>query len=85
MSLKSVRPLFDRSICEAHRKTRNRNIGANASGGNSVTQTIVREQKKIGRNERVKIINTQTGELKELKYKQAEPLISTGKWIINDN
>ena len=65
--------------------TRNRNIGANASSGNSVTQTIVREQKKIGRNERVLIRNIQTGELKELKYKQAEPLINTGKWIINDN
>ena len=65
--------------------TRNRNIGANASSGNSVTQTIVREQKKIGRNERVMIRNIQTGELKELKYKQAEPLINKGKWIINDN
>ena len=64
---------------------RTRNIGANASSGNSVTQTIVREQKKIGRNERVMIRNIQTGELKELKYKQAEPLINTGKWIINDN
>ena len=31
------------------------------------------------------IRNIQTGELKELKYKQAEPLINTGKWIINDN
>ena len=65
--------------------TRNRNVGANASSNNSVTQTIVREQKKIGRNERIKIINNQTGEVKELKYKQAEPLINTGKWAINDN
>ncbi len=65
--------------------TRNRNIGANVSSNNSVTQTIVREQKKIGRNERIKIINNQTGEVKELKYKQAEPLINSGKWAINDN
>ena len=65
--------------------TRNRNVGTNASSNNSVTQTIVREQKKIGRNERIKIINNQTGEVKELKYKQAEPLINTGKWAINDN
>ena len=65
--------------------TRNRNVGANASSNNSVTQTIVREQKKIGRNERIKIINNQTGEVKELKYKQAEPLINSGKWAINDN
>ena len=60
--------------------TRNRNVGANVSSNNSVTQTIVREQKKIGRNERRKIINNQTGEVKELKYKQAEHLINTGKW-----
>ena len=36
--------------------------------------------KKPGRNERVKILNLQNGETKELKYKQAEPLINTGSW-----
>ena len=64
---------------------RNREVGASASGGNSVVETIVREQRKIGRNERVKIKNIQTGEVKQVKYKQAEPLIQTGIWIINEN
>ena len=36
--------------------------------------------KKPGRNERVKILNLQNGETKELKFKQAEPLISSGAW-----
>ena len=64
---------------------RNREVGASASSGNSVVETIVREQRKIGRNERVKIKNIQTGEVKEVKYKQAEPLIQTGTWILNEN
>ena len=64
---------------------RNRKVGAGASRGNSVVETIVREQRKIGRNERVKIKNIQTGEIKQVKYKQAEPLIQNGTWILNEN
>ena len=64
---------------------RNREVGASASRGNSVVETIVREQRKIGRNERVKIKNIQSGEVKQVKYKQAEPLIQTGTWILNEN
>ena len=64
---------------------RNREVGASASRRNSVVETIVREQRKIGRNERVKIKNIQTGEVKHVKYKQAEPLIQTGTWILNEN
>jgi preprotein translocase subunit SecA len=64
---------------------RNREVGARASSGNSVVETIVREQRKIGRNERVKIKNIQTGEIKQVKYKQAEPLIQNGTWILNEN
>ena len=63
---------------------RNREVGASASRGNSVVETIVREQRKIGRNERVKIKNIQSGEVKQVKYKQAEPLIQTGTWILNE-
>jgi len=64
---------------------RNREVGARSSSGNSVVETIVREQRKIGRNERVKIKNIQTGEVKQVKYKQAEPLIQNGTWILNEN
>ena len=44
-------------------------------------QPVVAE-KKYGRNDRVKIANLMTGEEKELKYKQAEALVISGKWKI---
>ncbi|KAB8151869.1 preprotein translocase subunit SecA [Kordia sp. TARA_039_SRF] len=47
-----------------------------------ITETIVREKPKIGRNERVTIKNVMTGENKTLKFKQAEPLINKGQWVI---
>ena len=40
--------------------------------------------KKPGRNERVKVLNLQNGETKEMKYKQAEPLINSGSWQMVD-
>ena len=36
--------------------------------------------KRPGRNQRVKVLNLQSGETKEMKFKQAEPLINTGSW-----
>ena len=45
-------------------------------------QTVVKTDKQYGRNERVKIKNTATGEEKEVKYKQAEPLLGGGQWTI---
>lgn len=47
-----------------------------------VTETIVRSQPKIGRNDRVTIKNVMSGENKTLKYKQAEPLINKGEWVL---
>ena len=47
-----------------------------------VVETIVREQPKIGRNDRVTIKNVLSGENKTLKFKQAEPLIKKGDWIL---
>ena len=47
-----------------------------------VTETIVRQQPKIGRNDRVTIKNVLSGENKTLKYKQAEPLIAKGQWVL---
>jgi preprotein translocase subunit SecA len=47
-----------------------------------VTETITREKPKIGRNERVTIKNIMSGENKTLKYKQAEPLIAKGEWVL---
>ncbi len=47
-----------------------------------VTETIVRTERKIGRNERVTIKNVMSGESKEVKYKQAIPLIDRGEWVL---
>jgi len=46
-----------------------------------ITETIHREQPKVGRNEMVNIKNVLTGETKQVKYKQAEPLIENGTWV----
>lgn len=48
-------------------------------------ETIVREQPKIGRNERVTIKNVMSGEEKVVKYKQAIPLIEKGEWVLYNN
>jgi len=45
-----------------------------------VKQQPVMVKRKPGRNERVKVLNLQSGETKEMKFKQAEPLINTGSW-----
>ncbi|WP_347174498.1 preprotein translocase subunit SecA [Polaribacter uvawellassae] len=49
---------------------------------NEPIETIVREQPKIGRNERVTIKNVMSGEEKVVKYKQAIPLIEKGEWVL---
>ena len=62
---------------------RNRRVGAGASQAQRTpVETVVREQPKIGRNERVTIKNVTTGESKTVKFKQAEPLIKSGSWVI---
>ena len=64
---------------------RNRSAGAAASGTQRASvETIVREMPKIGRNERVIIKNISTGETKTVKFKQAEPLIKKGEWVISN-
>ena len=47
-----------------------------------VVETIVRDKPKIGRNDRVTIKNVMSGENKTVKYKQAEPLITKGEWVL---
>ncbi|MFT5147081.1 MAG: preprotein translocase subunit SecA, partial [Polaribacter sp.] len=48
-------------------------------------ETVVRDQPKIGRNERVTIKNVMSGEQKEVKFKQAIPLIEKGEWVVLQN
>lgn len=47
-----------------------------------VTETIVREKPKIGRNERVTIKNVMSGESRSMKFKQAEQLLDKGEWVL---
>lgn len=47
-----------------------------------VKREPVRVEKTFGRNDRVEIINMMTGEVKEMKFKQAEPLLKSGQWAI---
>ncbi len=63
---------------------RNRAAGQTQGQRPQVTETIVREKPKIGRNERVTIKNVMSGENKTMKYKQAERLLEKGEWVLVD-
>ena len=59
-----------------------RSIGAGAGRQQrQLVETITREMPKIGRNDRVTVKHTVSGENKTLKFKQAEPLIKSGQWV----
>jgi len=47
-----------------------------------IVETIVRTERKIGRNEQVTIKHIMSGENKSVKYKQAIPLIEKGDWVL---
>jgi preprotein translocase subunit SecA len=49
-----------------------------------VTETIVRDKPKIGRNDKVTIKHVMSGENRTVKYKQAEPLITKGDWVLTE-
>ncbi|WP_418603382.1 preprotein translocase subunit SecA [Hwangdonia sp.] len=63
------------------RSAQNRAAG-NTQRQQEVVETIVRDRPKIGRNDRVTIKHVLNGENKTLKYKQAEPLIAKGDWVL---
>jgi preprotein translocase subunit SecA len=47
-----------------------------------VTETIVRDQPKINRNDTVTIQNVANGQTQEMKFKKAESLIASGAWVL---
>ena len=47
-----------------------------------VTETIVREMPKINRNDTVTIQQVATGTTETMKYKKAEPLLTSGEWVL---
>lgn len=61
---------------------RARKIGASVSQSSQKVETITRELPKIGRNEKVEIRNISSGEIKTIKFKQAEILLQSGEWEI---
>jgi preprotein translocase subunit SecA len=64
---------------------RSRAVGQNQGQRPAVTETITREQPKIGRNERVTIKNVMSGESKTVKFKQAEPFLQKGEWVLTQD
>jgi preprotein translocase subunit SecA len=64
---------------------RNRAAGQTQGQRPQVTETIVRERPKIGRNDRVTIKNVMSGESKTIKFKQAEPLLDKGDWVLTED
>ncbi|QXP52107.1 preprotein translocase subunit SecA [Cellulophaga sp. HaHa_2_95] len=63
----------------------NRAVGQNQGSRPPITETITREAPKIGRNDRVTIKNVMSGESRTVKFKQAEPLLSKGEWVITEH
>ncbi|MBP0904499.1 preprotein translocase subunit SecA [Mariniflexile gromovii] len=63
------------------RSAQNRAAG-NTQQQQQVVETIVRDRPKIGRNDQVTIKHVINGESKTLKYKQAEPLLAKGDWVL---
>jgi preprotein translocase subunit SecA len=64
---------------------RNRQVGAGASRAPQTVETVVRDSRKIGRNERVEILHVVSGERKTVKFKQAEPLLAKGEWVLAES
>jgi preprotein translocase subunit SecA len=62
----------------------NRAAGQTQGQRQQITETVIREKPKIGRNDKVTIKNVMSGESKTLKYKQAEPMIDKGDWVLVD-
>ena len=58
----------------------NQQVANQQQNGERIKQKPVVNEAKIGRNDRVNIVNLRSGETKEVKYKQAEPLIKEGSW-----
>lgn len=66
------------------RAAQNRAAGAAASQQQQpqVTETIVRDAPKIGRNDTVTVKNVMTGKTETMKFKKAEPLLQRGEYVL---
>jgi len=66
------------------RAAQNRAAGANAGQPQErqITETIVRDAPKIGRNDTVTVKHVLSGKTETMKYKKAEPLIQRGEYVL---
>jgi preprotein translocase subunit SecA len=69
-------------ISKADFRSPTQDTATNQTQDQQVTETIVRTERKIGRNEHVTIKNVMSGQSKNVKYKQAIPLIDKGEWVL---
>jgi preprotein translocase subunit SecA len=69
-------------ISKADFRSPTQDTATNQTQEQQVTETIVRTERKIGRNEHVTIKNVMSGQSKNVKYKQAIPLIDKGEWVL---
>jgi len=60
----------------------NREASQAAAPRLQVTETIVRDQPKINRNDNVTIKHIMSGKTETMKYKKAENMIASGEWVI---
>ena len=58
------------------------NIEAGQTQQRQVTETIVRDQPKINRNDNVTIKQVATGKTETMKFKKAESLLANGEWVL---
>jgi preprotein translocase subunit SecA len=59
----------------------NDNVDSQSKISKVNTETIKRDEPKLGRNDLVKITNGQI--IQELKYKKAKPMIESGEWRLS--
>ncbi|MGH2666879.1 preprotein translocase subunit SecA [Flavobacterium sp.] len=59
-----------------------RNHEAGQTQQRHVTETIVRDQPKINRNDNVTIKHVMSGKSETMKYKKAESMLASGEWVI---
>jgi preprotein translocase subunit SecA len=81
-----IRQQSDMSNLQTSRPGAEEEIGggeANPTQAPRVKQ-VVNEGRDYGRNEVVSIRKIATGEQKTLKYKQAQPLVASGQWMIEN-
>lgn len=67
---------------EGFDQARQQSAGAGGQAQQMPKRKPIVTEKKIGRNDKIEIRNLQNGETKVVKFKQAEPLLKSGQWVM---